>query len=413
MRMSTKTTILICLLVLVVGGAATAVIFMTEPTAERSGATRETAMLVDVTGVERGTFTPTIRVMGTVEPSQDITLSPRVEGQILRVTDAFTPGGFVRKGRVLLEIDPADYQNVLLQRQSALNQAVADLHIEQGRQDVARQDFQLLGDSIAPDDRSLVLRKPQLEAAQARVEAARAAVEQAKLDLERTKIRAPFDAHILTRNANVGSHVAPGDNLVRLVGLDTYWVVATVPQSQLRWLSFSESGDGKPSEVRIRNRTAWADGEYRTGTLHRLVGALENQTRLARVIVTVPDPMGYHAGEAGQPPLMIGSFVEANIEGMELVDVIRLNRDYIRDDETVWIMENGVLRIKDVDIVFQDATYAYITNGLNAQDQVVTTNLATVVDGAPLRIDDSRGTPEQGVLPQAADDTPSSGNSTN
>jgi multidrug efflux pump subunit AcrA (membrane-fusion protein) len=194
--MSTRKTLLICLLILLVGGGTTAAIFMTEPTAERSGAVRETAMLVEVVGVEQGTFTPTIQAMGTVEPSQDIDLSPRVGGEILRVSEAFTPGGFARKGEVLLQLDPADYENALAQRKSALSQAEADLNIELGRQSVARQDFELLGDTIALENRSLVLREPQLDAARSHVAAARAAVEQAELELGRTTIRAPFDAHI-------------------------------------------------------------------------------------------------------------------------------------------------------------------------------------------------------------------------
>ncbi len=393
--MSTKKTLLISLLVLAAGAALTAVIFMTEPTAELSGAVRENAMLVEVTGVERGTFAPTIQAMGTVEPSQDISLSPRVAGEILRVSDAFTPGGFVRNGDVLIQLDPADYQNVLAQRQSALSQAIADLHLEEGRQNVARQDFALLGATLELPNRSLVLREPQLDAARAIVAAARAAVEQAELELARTTIRAPFDAHVLTRNANVGSQVAQGENLGRRVGLDTYWVVATVPQAQLRWLTFSAEGQA-PSLVRIRNRTAWAPEAFREGRLHRLVGALEDQTRLARVIVTVPDPMAYRSSTSDTPPLMIGSFVEANIEAKPLQDVIRLSRDYVRDNDRVWVMEEGLLRIRDVEIAFQDADYAYIAAGLEPDARVVITNLATVVDGAPLRLD---STGDEGPLP--------------
>jgi RND family efflux transporter MFP subunit len=398
--MSTRKTLLICLLILLVGGGTTAAIFMTEPTAERSGAVRETAMLVEVVGVEQGTFTPTIQAMGTVEPSQDIDLSPRVGGEILRVSEAFTPGGFAHKGEVLLQLDPADYENALAQRKSALSQAEADLNIELGRQSVARQDFELLGDTIALENRSLVLREPQLDAARSHVAAARAAVEQAELELGRTTIRAPFDAHILTRNANVGSQVAAGENLGRLVGLDTYWVVATVPQGQLRWLSFATDG-ATPSRVRVRNRTAWAEGEHRTGTLHRLVGALEDQTRLARVIVNVHDPLSYLPDNAGAPPLMIGSFLEASIEGKEIPDAIRLSRDYVRGDHTVWVMDEGVLRIREVDIVFQDTDYAYITGGLDTDAQVVITNLSTVVDGAPLRLE-AEGTGDEDPLPAAA-----------
>lgn len=410
--MSTTKTLLISLIVLLAGAAVTLVIFATEPTAERSGAVRETAMLVDVTGVERGTFYPTIQAMGTVEPSQDITLSPRVSGEIVRLSDAFTPGGYVRAGEVLLQIDPADYQNVLDQRQSDLSQAEADLNIELGRQNVARQDYELLSDTLAAENRALVLREPQLQAAQSRVQAARAAVQQAELDLQRTTIRAPFDAHILTRNANVGSQVAPGDNLGRLVGLDTYWVVTTVPQSHLRWLTFPGDGQAAPSEVRIRNRQAWSDDEVRTGTLHRLIGALEGETRLARVLVDVLDPMAYRS-DADAPPLMIGSFVEATIDAKPLADVIRLNRDYIRNNDTVWVMEDGVLRIRPVDIVFRDATYAYIAGGLDEQAQVVTTNLATVVDGAPLRLEASESTPEQGTLPEASAEASSSASPSN
>ncbi|MEJ2503831.1 MAG: HlyD family efflux transporter periplasmic adaptor subunit, partial [Gemmatimonadota bacterium] len=188
----------------------------------------------------------------------------------------------------------------------------------------------------------------------------------------------------------------PGEALGRLVGLDTYWVVATVPQSRLRWLRFA--GDGaEPSTVRIQHRTAWEPGQERTGTLHRLVGALEGRTRLARVIVEVPDPLAYRA-DAG-PPLMIGAFVEVLIEAEELRDVIRVHRDHVRDDDTVWVMEDGVLRIRDVGVAFRDATYAYIDAGLAAGDRVVTTDLSTVVDGAPLRLASDDSVPEAEATP--------------
>ncbi|MBX2822631.1 MAG: efflux RND transporter periplasmic adaptor subunit [Rhodothermaceae bacterium] len=401
--MSIRTTLLICLLVVLVGAGATALIFRTEPAAERSGAVRENAMLVDVLGVKRDTYSPSILAMGTVEPEQDVMLSPRINGQVLRIANTFVPGGVVRKGDVLLQIDPADYQNVLAQRQSTLNQAIAELNIEEGRQQVARQDFALLGDSITLENRSLVLREPQLESARAIVESARAAVEQAQLELDRTTIRAPFDAHILSRNVNVGSQVALGENLGRLVGIDTYWVVATVPQSELRWLMFPERG-ATPSSVKIRNRTAWNADEYRTGTLHQLVGALENQTRLARVIIDVADPLGYEAEDKDLPPLMIGAFVETAIDARPMTDVFRLNRDYLRKDNTVWVMEDEVLRIKDVTVLFQDAEYAYISAGLEDGNQVVITNLSTVVEGAPLRLEGDTMPRDTGPLPET--DTP-------
>lgn len=381
-----KKMLLICGIILLIGGVVTTIIFFTEPTATRAGATKETAMLVEVTEVREGIFQPTIVATGTVQPAQDILLSPRVSGEIIQRSPSFVPGGFVKKGEILLQIDPADYKNTLELRKSELHQVLADLAIEKGRQDVARKDYQLIGgDTLSEENEALVLREPQLNAVRASVEAARAAVQQAALDLQRTTIRAPFDAHILSRNADVGSQVAPGNELGRLVGVDAYWVVATIPLSKLRWLSFPDA-DARGSMVRVRDRTAWQEGEYREGYLYKLVGALEDQTRLARILVLVPDPLAYKADSAHVPPLMIGAFMETHIQGNEISDVIRLSRDYVRQDETVWVMEEGKLRIQDVEIVFSDAEYAYISKGLDENDQVVTTNLSTVVEGAKLRL---------------------------
>jgi len=384
--MNWKTTLLTCLGILLVGGIVTFLIFSTEPAAERTGASRETAMLVDVTTVRRDTVQPRIQAMGTVEPSQDIVLSPRVSGRVLRRAASFTPGGYVEEGDTLLQIDPSDYENTLQQRKSELRQATSDLKLETWRHEIAEREYSLRSDTLTAENRSFAVREPQLDAAQSQVASARAAVEQAELALRRTTITAPFDAHVLGRNVNLGSQVAPGDNLGRLVGRDTYWIEVTVPMDKLRWLRQpSEDDPGAP--VRVRNRSAWPEGTYREGELFRVVGALEEQTRMARVLVEVPDPRADQPTHAGRPALMIGAYVETQIQGETLENVFRLHRDYLRDGDTVWVMENGTLRIRDATIVFRDETYAYVREGLRDGDQVVTTNLSTVSDGAPLRLE--------------------------
>src|SRR6056297_2969132 len=381
-----KKPLFVSIAIVLIGGIVTFVIFMTEPTAERSGATKETAMLVSVTEVKRDTFAPTVVVMGTVEPSQEIVLSPRVSGEIISRSEAFTPGSFVNKGQKLLQIDPSDYKNTLQSRKSDLRQAVADLKIEMGRQNIAEKDYQLLNETLSEEQEALILRKPQLNAARSKVEAARASVEQAKLSLNRTTIKAPFDAQILTRNVNVGSQVAPGQDLGRLVGMDTYWIETTVPLNKVRWLKFPEGDNLQGSTVHVRNRSAWEEDEYRSGQLLKLVGSLENRTRMARVLVSVPDPLARSPKLKDKPKLIIGAFVEVSIQAKPIPDAIRLSRDYIRKNETVWVMEKDSLRIRDVKIVFRDQQYAYISEGISEGDSVVTTNLATVVDGAPLRM---------------------------
>lgn len=394
--MSWKKTLLISLGILLSGALVTTLIFSTEPSAKRAGATQQTAMLVDVIEAERGTFSPNIQAMGTVEPAQDIVLSARVSGEVIKLGRKFTPGGYVEKGDTLLQIDPSDYRQTLQQRKSELSQATSDLTLEMGLQEAAKKEFESYGDSLSKENKARVLRQPQLKAAKARVRSARAAVEQARLNLQRTTVRAPFDAHILSRNINVGSQIAAGNNMGRLVGLDEYWVEATVPVSSLQWISIpNDNSRGTP--VRLRNRTAWPENTYRTGYIHKLLGSLGQETRMARILISVPDPQAYHS-ETEKPRLMIGSFVEANIRGKQLSNVIRLNRDHLRENETVWVMQDGKLNIRDVEIVFRDARYAYINEGLQDNDQIVTTNLSTVTDGAPLRLQGSEQPSEQDTL---------------
>jgi len=294
----------------------------------------------------------------------------------------------VSEGELLLRIDPADYEATLLQRRSELRQATAELQMELGRQELARKDYEELKGTISSEYETLVLRKPQLDTSRALVESAESAVRRAELDLERTSIRAPFDAHILNREADIGSQVSPGQSLGRLVGVDTYWVETTLPVSDLRWIELPQDEETTGSPVHIRNRAAWPPGTYREGEVFRLIGALENRTRMARVLLTVSDPLAHAPRSDGLPPLMVGSFVEVRIEGKPIEDVVRVKRDYLRQNDTVWVNDAGQLRIREVQVVFRDPDYAYIGAGLSEDEQVVTTNLSTVVDGAPLRLED-------------------------
>lgn len=382
-------TLLLCLVIVIIGAALLVLIFNTEPGANRETAVRQSAVLVDITHAQAGEFRPVIHALGSVRPAREVELRSRVSGQVVAISDRLAPGGFVSAGDVLLRIEDADYRNTLLQRESERQQAVAELEIERGRQIQAEREYRDLkaqrGEDLDPQNLSLVLREPQLRSAEARVASARAAEAQARLDLERTVVRAPFDAQVLARSINLGSQVNAGEALAALVGLERYWVEATVPLDQLRWLQFANGNPGQGSAVTIHHRTAWPDGLDRRGYLDQLVGELEGGTRLARVLVVVDDPLARNADADGLPGLIIGAFVDTHIEGRAISDALKLPREYIRQGNTVWLVRDDALAIQPVTIDFEDAEFAYISAGLTAADAVVTTNLATIKAGLKLR----------------------------
>mgnify|MGYP001068712357 CR=1 FL=1 len=380
--------------VLGLAGGASYVIFSTEPTAQREAQTRKTAALVEVISAERGDFRPTISVLGQVRPARDVVMRPRVEGQIIELGPRFAPGGLLEEGEPLVYLDPADFERAVTTRRSELKQVEAELAIEQGRQRVAQQEYELLGEQIDDQNRSLVLREPQIEQIRARLDAARAALDLAELELERTTVRAPFDAQVLDQSVNVGSQVGTGDALGRLVGIDECWIIASVPLRDLQWLTFADQGDSTATTASVRHSTAWEPGAEREARVSRLIGEVDNQARLARVLLTLPDPL---ARESDELPVILGTLLQVHIEGRQLSNVVRLDREYLRQNDTVWLKVGGELEIREVAVTYRDEAFAYISQGLEPGEQVVTTSLATVTDGLPLRIEDE--SPEQGENP--------------
>lgn len=428
----TLATLLVCTAILGAAAATVDYINRTEPTAQKANTARKSSALIETVVVERGTYTPTLSVLGTVQPAQDIVLSPRISGPVIELSPKLSPGGMVRKGDLLLRIDPSDFENAVSIRKSQLSQAEASREIEQARQRLAEKELQMLEGSIGTANRSLVMREPQIASIEAEVSAAEAAVERATLDLDRTSVRAPFDAQVISRSVDIGSQVSPNNELARLVGIKEYWIMAAVPVRSLRWVQFPEreqtlasklSSEDTPSQVVtqedpkiaigsnviLRHPDVWGPQVERQARVARMIGTLDRQTRLARVLIIVDDPLGRDSGE---PPLILDSLMETEIECRPIEDVVRLKREFVRKGDTVWVMEDDKLQIRKAEVVFQDANFAYIQSGLDSGDEVVTTTLATVAEGVGLRkiepgkkvAPGNKATPPSKVKPPAADE---------
>jgi RND family efflux transporter MFP subunit len=341
------------------------------------------ARLVEVQTVSRQSLPVLIQAMGTVTAAREVTVYPEVSGLIESIAPQVVPGAFVEPGQVLYEIDSRNYQTILAQRQSELQQARLNLKIEEGSQRVARREYQMLGDSAEEADEDLILRRPYLEAKTAAAAAAEAAVRQAQLDVQRCTIRAPFRAVIREKFAELGSRVSQTTPLVSLVGIDEFWVQLLVPVDQLGWIQFPQEGlEG--AEVRI-NDSAWGRQVFRRGKVLRLLPHLEEQGRMARVLVSVPSPLE-SAPEQSLPPLLLGSYVRAEIIGRTVSDIFAVPREYIRNGNQVWVMdENNQLRIQTVQIVFRGPDTVYVSGGMEEGRPIVTTDLSAPVEGMLLR----------------------------
>ncbi len=377
--------IIIVTIILLVGIFAARYLIKTKPKAAKK-LPEKTAPLVTVVPLQPRSEVIRIAAMGTVVPAKEIALKAPVGGEIISIHDQFTPGGHLRENATILQIDPMDYELALRQKERALAEAEFSLKLEQGRQDVARQEWELLkGGSIEPEGESeLALRRPHLEKVQADIRAARAELELARLNLARTRVEAPFNSQVLKRYVDSGSFVAPQEKLADLVGADEYWVQVSLPLDRLQWVKIPGDGRDAGSPVKIIYR----QNNVREGRVLRLLGDLATEGRMARLLVSVPDPLGLGAGTEERHPLIIGEYVRVDIEGEELREVYSIPRSALRNDREIWIVSGeGRLSVRQVETVWRDETHVLIRDRVEPGDLLVVSNLAVPVDGMSVRID--------------------------
>ena len=376
----------LALLVLAGAGATVAWFMSTEPGAGRGAAQRqETAVLVQTTTVVREPEIAVVEAWGEVTPADRVTVTPRVSGEVVEVSDKLESGGRVAKGDLLVQLDRSDYRIALERARTALAKAQADLEIEQGNQRIAETEAELLDQELSAQERQLVLRQPQLESARADVEAARADVRAAELDLQRTTVRAPFDAVVQTADVEVGSQVGPGDSIAELVATDRYYVELAVPAAKLQYVTAAEETPGSGSLVTFDNPTVWGS-ETRTGEVVRVRPGLSQEGRMARLLVAVEQPLDR------RPRLLVGSYLRGRIQGASLGEVVALDRAYLREDDSVWVMTgDGRLEIRAVDVAYRGPQDVYISVGLSEGERVVTSDIATPTNGMRLRTRDGGG----------------------
>ena len=348
------------------------------------------ATLVSVTSVDYGPQQTVISGMGTVTAARQVELKPQVSGKIIELNRNLVPGGHFRQGETLLTIDPTDYRLTVRQLTTDVAKAESDLQLEQGNQLVAQKEYKLLGETVSEVEKALMLRRPQLENLRATLEAAQAKLEQARVDLARTQIKAPFNAVVKARSADVGARASESTVLATLAGTDAYWVEVSVPVSQLRWIRIPQTDGDQGALVRVYDSAAWGDGVFRQGRVVRLEADLEEQGRMARLLVRVEDPLSLSPDNTGQPRMLIGSYVRVEIEGQTMTSAAAIDREFIRNGSDVWIMEdNGNLSIRTVEIAFRGIDHILVTGGIAPGENLVVTDLAAPVDGMLLRAADA------------------------
>ena len=347
------------------------------------------ALLVDVIEAERDSVTFSVMSQGSVAPRTQTTLVAEAAGQIVEVAPVFVSGGFFRKNDVLIRIDPRNYESAVKRARAAVARAETQLATETATASYAREDYlklQRLNPNTAPAS-ALALRKPQLLAAMAELQSAQADLEKAEGDLDRTVIRAPYDGLVRQKIADIGQYVNVGTQLAVTFAIDIAEVRLPVTQNDLQYLELDKLRSGVPLNAELKaefggETTSWS------ALVTRTEGVFDAETRVLYLVAQVPDPYGLETGAQGTAvPLLMGTFVSAEIDGRSGGDLFVVPRQSIYRGETIWLVDdNSTIRPSTVDIVRSDEQYFYVSGGIVEGDRYCATAVEQPLPGMKVRV---------------------------
>ena len=417
-------------LVILAAGAAVlfAVIIHGRPDPAKHVPEAAKAALVETSAVEPQTDGLDIDVDGLVVPYREITLAAEVAGRVVKKTPACQAGSYLKRGDLLLEIDPRDYQFEARRLEKQLEQAVANLREVQVEEENTRELISLAEESLrlqqnemarlqklskqgtgyATDSRLDEERRNVLTARNtlvgyqnqlrtlgtklAGLESARdltkVLLEKARLDFERTKITSPIDGIIVRDSVESDAYLQRGTPLATIEDTSKVEVRCNLRMDELFWILDQKHGNltaldninsyqlpRTPATVEysMAGRTyAWE------GVLARYEGiGLDQDTRTVPCTVVVEEPSkscrvvdGKKVdcqSRQGPSALVRGMFVKLFIHIRPETPLLRIPELAMRPGNLVWRVRDGKLSVVPIQVVNSMGGWAVIQPKIEGQ----------------------------------------------
>ena len=363
------------------------------PSTNRRPPQQAASLNVDVLVLESSNYNIQIESYGTVQPRTQSLLMAQVGGQITSINPSFRDGGFFKKGAILLEIDPRDFQANVKIAEAQLMDGKQALLEEKARAVQAQKDWQRLGGDETPSD--LVLRKPQMLAAKAKLVSASANLDKARLNLERTKITAPYAGRTLKKNADLGQVVSANAQLGEIYATDAVEIRLPIRNRDLAFVNLPEqydtddvsAGSSIMTSPAVEVVSSLLKEQSWLGKIVRTEGAIDPQARQLHVVAQIENPFSAkNRRGANGAAIKIGQYVTAKISGKNIKSALVVPSSAIYQGSFVYLAKNEKLLRQEITIAWQNGKQALISQGLNAGDQVITTPLGQVTTGTGIKV---------------------------
>jgi membrane fusion protein, multidrug efflux system len=196
------------------------------PSAQTRDSTRQQAIPVQMAIAARADVPVYLEGLGTVQAYYTVTITPRVDGQLQKVT--FTEGQSVKQGDVLAQIDPRPFQAALDQAMAVRARDVAQL--AGAKSDLDRS--KALAPRILATKQTIDQQTALVGQLEAQIKADQAAIDNARTQLSYATIVAPIDGVTGIRLVDPGNmvHATQTNGIVVLTQVQPITCIFTLPE---------------------------------------------------------------------------------------------------------------------------------------------------------------------------------------
>lgn len=346
----------------------------------------------------RGTLQPTLFGIGVVESRRSILVGPTGAGRVARVL--VEQGERVEAGQLLAEIDPIDLQerlaasrHALARARSAVASARAQAMEAESRfatADASARRYGSLREQGFVSAEAERAKGHEARAAEAALQASRASIDAARADSERltaealalekqlgnTRLVAPADGLIVSREIEPGSTAVAGQAVLRMVETDSFWLRVRIDQGRSAGLAAD-----LPAGIVLRSRP----GETFAGRIAR-IEQLSDAVTEERVAMVAFDAL-----PAG---LTLNEMAEVTVRLPARTDVLTVPPAALvrQDGRTgVFVAADGRAQFHPVRVGVRSETGIEVLDGLNGGEAVIVKRIKPVAAGDRVRATDAGG----------------------
>lgn len=315
---------------------------------------------------------------GRVEAKYSVDLIARVSGFLIK--KYFSEGDFVKKGQLLFQIDPREFQIEVNNAQATVNQYSALL--KNAQQELNRANALIKEDLISRSDvdQSLATRNQN----KALYDAARQQLELARVNLSYTSIKSPIDGRIGKVNITEGNYVTPtSGSLVNIASISPVYVTFSLKSDD--FIKLLKASD-KFKDVVVRVQFGGGSWYYKTGKINFVDNKIDKDSGSVTMRAVFENDKSW---------LMPGDYMKVELVAPKKVKFVTIPQSCTKGDAMsgyyVWTVKDNKAVKTNIKVSDDINNNWVVDSGLALDDMVVVSGVQNIAtEGQKLKIIDKK-----------------------